>query len=206
MTDAPKDQDQSMEEILQSIKRIIAEEGEPAPQGSDVLELTDIIADDDVPDMSNPSEMTIDEIMAASSGEIPEHMIPETEAPVIEPEPEVEVLVEPEPEAIVEAEVPEVEPVAEEISSVDEMPVADEEALVSEATLASAAAAFDVLKKIPADMPLPRNPSMRFRSGETVEDLVMESLKPMLREWLDDHLTELVERLVEREVRKITAR
>ena len=203
MTDAAKDQDQSMEEILQSIKRIIAEEGEPASPELDVLELTDIIAED-APSGVSPADLTIDEIMAASTGEVLEHMIPKEEPAVVEPqpEPEEEFELEPEPEPETVAEVPEPEPVAEPHLSTDNA----DEPLISDTTLAAAAKAFDVLKKIPADMPLPRNNSMRFRSGETVEDLVMESLKPMLREWLDDHLTELVERLVEREVRKITAR
>jgi cell pole-organizing protein PopZ len=202
MTDAPKDQDQSMEEILQSIKRIIAEEGEPSSQASDVLELNDIVGEDEV--ALNPSELTIDEIMAASTGQALEHMIPKDDPLPAAPEPVVvpediilsEDVVVPQPTVAVEP------PIVASAEGVDE----PDDALISEATLASAAAAFDVLKKIPADMPLPRNNSMRFRSGETVEDLVMESLKPMLREWFDDHLTELVERLVEREVRKITAR
>ena len=48
MADASKDPDQSMEDILQSIKRIIADEGDEAPPapGSDVLELTDMLAED----------------------------------------------------------------------------------------------------------------------------------------------------------------
>jgi cell pole-organizing protein PopZ len=44
-----------------------------------------------------------------------------------------------------------------------------------------------------------------FRSGTTVEDLVVEALRPMLKEWLDAHLPEVVERLVQREIQKIVA-
>ena len=50
MAELSKDTDQSMEDILQSIKRIIADEGEAAPAatvaGSDVLELTELLAED----------------------------------------------------------------------------------------------------------------------------------------------------------------
>ncbi len=53
-TQAPE-QDQSMEEILQSIRKIISEEGDPntkpentEPAGSDVLELTDVVQEEPV--------------------------------------------------------------------------------------------------------------------------------------------------------------
>lgn len=185
-----------MEEILQSIKRIIAEEGDapaPAANTGDVLELTEMLADDgsvvkpaavDAGVTQAVAAMTIDEIMASNDGKIADHMIPAPEAVVEAPQP-----VEPAPIA---------------------MPapaVVDEAPLVSEATLASAAAAMQRLREIPSEtlQHVPHQ-SMGFRSGTTVEDLVLESLKPMLREWLEDNLTEIVEHLVEREVRKLTAR
>jgi cell pole-organizing protein PopZ len=40
-------------------------------------------------------------------------------------------------------------------------------------------------------------------SGRTLESVVREMLKPMLREWLDTNLPGIVERLVERELRKM---
>lgn len=43
-------------------------------------------------------------------------------------------------------------------------------------------------------------------SERTLEGLVRDMLKPMLRDWLDANLPEIVERLVSREVRRITAR
>lgn len=43
------------------------------------------------------------------------------------------------------------------------------------------------------------------RSGETsLEGLVREMLKPMLKDWLDSHLPDLVESMVEREIARIT--
>ena len=41
-------------------------------------------------------------------------------------------------------------------------------------------------------------------AGNTLEDLVREMLKPMLREWLDANLPGIVERIVSREVERIT--
>ncbi len=40
--------------------------------------------------------------------------------------------------------------------------------------------------------------------GKTVEDLVREMLRPMLKEWIDKNLPPLVERLVEREIARLT--
>ena len=50
----------------------------------------------------------------------------------------------------------------------------------------------------------PSIPSAAFRNGHTVEDLVLEALKPMLKEWLDAHLPATVERLVEKEIKRLT--
>lgn len=47
------------------------------------------------------------------------------------------------------------------------------------------------------------HPSPSFRNGDTVEDLVMESLKPMLKKWLDENLNSLVEEIVQKEISKI---
>jgi len=41
-------------------------------------------------------------------------------------------------------------------------------------------------------------------ADNTLEALVREMLRPMLREWLDAHLPDLVERIVAREVERIT--
>ncbi|MBK8630897.1 MAG: DUF2497 domain-containing protein [Sphingomonadales bacterium] len=42
--------------------------------------------------------------------------------------------------------------------------------------------------------------------GASVEDLASELLRPMLKDWLDAHLPEIVERLVAKEVARITGR
>jgi cell pole-organizing protein PopZ len=43
-------------------------------------------------------------------------------------------------------------------------------------------------------------------NGKTIEDLVKEMLRPMLKEWLDRNLPAIVERYVEREVVRLTRR
>jgi uncharacterized protein len=43
-------------------------------------------------------------------------------------------------------------------------------------------------------------------NGRTLEDLVREMLRPMLKAWLDDNLPTLVERLVLAEIEQMTGR
>jgi uncharacterized protein len=67
------------------------------------------------------------------------------------------------------------------------------ERLVSAATVAAVDAAFDTLAQ-----------SAQPRSGRTVEELVSELLRPMLKTWLDDNLPAIVERLVRAEIERLS--
>lgn len=49
-------------------------------------------------------------------------------------------------------------------------------------------------------------PSAPFRNGETVEDLVVEMLKPMMKDWLDNNLPKLVNEIVQKEIQKLIPR
>ena len=42
------------------------------------------------------------------------------------------------------------------------------------------------------------------QNARTLEDLVAEMLKPMLKDWLDDNLPPLVERLVQEEIQRVS--
>lgn len=44
------------------------------------------------------------------------------------------------------------------------------------------------------------------RGGPTIEDLVREEIRPLLKEWLDAHLPTLVERLVRAEIERVVGR
>ena len=44
------------------------------------------------------------------------------------------------------------------------------------------------------------------RGGPTIEDLVREEMRPLLKEWLDTHLPPLVERLVRAEIERVVGR
>lgn len=43
-------------------------------------------------------------------------------------------------------------------------------------------------------------------SARTMEDVVMEALRPMLKQWLDTNLPDIVEAMVAREISRITGR
>ncbi|MEJ1978939.1 MAG: DUF2497 domain-containing protein [Acetobacteraceae bacterium] len=44
------------------------------------------------------------------------------------------------------------------------------------------------------------------RGGPTIEDLVREEIRPLLKGWLDTHLPPLVERLVRAEIERVMGR
>ena len=44
------------------------------------------------------------------------------------------------------------------------------------------------------------------RGGITIEDLVREEMRPLLKSWLDTHLPPIVERLVQAEIERVVAR
>ncbi|MBM3585706.1 MAG: DUF2497 domain-containing protein [Alphaproteobacteria bacterium] len=149
-----------MEEILASIRRIIAEEGSDAPAGQaanaaqdDVLELTQVV----------------DEAPAAEP-------LPADDPPAVEPPP--------------------VAPAPEPVMVADDAP-----RLVTGNTASAAARTFSSLARAAEPDPL-----MGVRGGRTVEQLCVELLRPMLREWLDANLPGIVERLVEREIRYLSRR
>jgi cell pole-organizing protein PopZ len=72
------------------------------------------------------------------------------------------------------------------------VPPAGERGLVSTATTAAVDAAFDTLAQ-----------AVEVRNGRTVEELVSELIRPMLKTWLDDNLPDMVERLVRAEIERV---
>ena len=69
-----------------------------------------------------------------------------------------------------------------------------EPALVSDPTAAAAAAAFGHLS---ASLLLPQD-------LRTLEDVVRELLRPLLKQWLDDNLPDIVEAQVQAEIERIS--
>ena len=190
-------EDLSMEDILQSIRKIIADEGDekkpdaaPLPansaDASDILELTDMIEDE----VEAPVTQTTEDILSSIDAALAPEIVPE---PIIEPEP----MQEPAPVLV--------EPPAPPATIPQENPV-DMEALLSKQAEDAALAALSKLKTADTTPPMIHPASPVFRSGTTVEDMVAEMLKPMMKDWLDNNLPDIVERIVEREVHRLTRR
>ncbi len=70
---------------------------------------------------------------------------------------------------------------------------AGERGLMSAATTAAVDSAFDALSQ-----------AVQPRNGRTLEELVSELIRPMLKTWLDDNLPQMVERLVRDEIERVT--
>ena len=168
MTDSKAAPEPSMEEILSSIRRIIAEdETAPPPTATatagqdeedDVLELTEMVGDADAPAAGAPGA-------AADRTALP----------------------------------PPVPLAAQEKPA---MSIQTSEPLISSNAAAASTNAFARLAKAAA----PEEKRSAGIQGITVDQLVVDLLTPMLRDWLDQNLPGIVERVVEQEVKKLARR
>ena len=103
---------------------------------------------------------------------------------IVDREDEVEPEPEPEPDFAAEP-----EPVAEEAE--------EEDALVDAAPASAAAGMFAALSE---------NLRVSSEQGQTLEGIVREMMRPMLKQWLDDNLPSIVEEKVQAEVERIARR
>lgn len=192
----------TMEEILASIRRIISEEDKPAEAGGDVLDLQ--------PPPAAVAEVKAPPVAAAPApapAAKPEPMPKAAMAPVYDepqeftpPARSIEedlMIVEDEPAPIPEP-APRPAPVAAAPAPAPQYtpppaaPVAPSETLTSAPAAHQAAGALGKLMG-----------SMLVSSTGTLDDVVRELLKPMLKEWLDANLPQLVEAEVAKEIDRI---
>ena len=217
MTQAAKAQEPSMEEILASIRRIIADDdGAKKPEAQPEAKAESPAAraappppPKPAPAPPPPAAMKQDDIdaMLAGLGD------PEPPMPAHERAPEPDVL---ELTEAMQA------PAAPAFRTIDaQQDVVFDEASVSEPPLPRAA-------EPPRAAPPPRPPVMAepdimssataaavdsafnalahtvlVQNAKTLEDLVKEMLRPMLQHWLDNNLPTLVERLVRQEIERV---
>ncbi len=79
------------------------------------------------------------------------------------------------------------------------------ETLISEMSVQASRHALDALSAVVVHSP--DNASDSDRAGMvTLDTLVADMLRPMLKQWLDQHLPEIVERMVQREIARITGK
>jgi uncharacterized protein len=90
----------------------------------------------------------------------------------------------------------------------EDEPVQTEQARTTEMMSASAATvatgAFAKLSQ--ALQRTPEEVSVADNSGRTIEQFFEDIARPMLKDWMDEHLPAIVERLVEKEIQKIARR
>jgi hypothetical protein len=80
------------------------------------------------------------------------------------------------------------------------------DSLMSDTAAAATADAFRRLKNAEPEpsQPAPATAMPAFRSGASIEDMVGEMMRPMLKQWLDTNLPAMVQQIVEREIKKLT--
>lgn len=179
MSAATPEQEPSIEEILASIRQIISDDDEGASATA--------AAPDPVPE-PEPEPEPVPEAPKDDVLDL-QDPLPEEEKPVIDMVEEVEA------PAPVPAPEPEPEPVFEPVA-VASLP-ADESSILGDHAKEAAMSAFT---KLASNIALERH---RTAPGVTIEDLVRDMLQPMLREWLDDNLPGIIERLVRKELEKL---
>jgi cell pole-organizing protein PopZ len=212
----------TMEEILASIRRIISEndEEQEARKRADAESAA-----------LNPSRAAVSNVlelteMVTEDGSVVSLSAANEQKPVIEHEvqtenvaavPEIEPEGEPTDEHVQEAEVIMDSPKDDSVEFAPSTPSAGgrnnspssskDEGLVSAATAAAATATFAELARTLAQEPQAgMSGSMPLGSGRTLEDLVKEMIRPMLKDWLDKNLQQIVEHAVRRELDRMTRR
>ena len=210
MSSAKASTEPSMEDILSSIRQIIADEDAPAAeeeQANDQSAVDDAFDSIDVSgDVSGDEEMSADDVDALF-GDAPAASDDDLSFDAVDDDDDDDVL---------ELAAPDVadEPKVEEVAADDELSfdgddnlvdveivteptpqaasLAEEAPLISENVAASVKSSFGAL-----------HGGMGISSSSTIEGLMSEMLRPMLKEWLDENLPETVERLVREEIQRI---
>lgn len=166
-------QEPTMEEILASIRRIISEDDAPAEAEPAPEPEAEPLAEE-------PAEDDVLELTDPIEPAAPVESVGDID--IYSPEPEPEPAPEPPPPPAPEPSVP---------SGFSRDEVA--ETLVGDHAATLAASAFGSLSSA---LLMPKD-------GRTLEDVVRELLRPLLKEWLDQNLPRIVETKVEEEVHRI---
>ena len=170
----------SMDDILASIRKILNEDDAPGAQATSP---------------APPPEplMLTEEMLVAEAAPPPGVQIvppPEPMADTI-----IEVTLPPPPEQARPA-------AAEPPAALQEVPSMPVQELVAPAAAAAAAASMGQLLRA---VSLERSATVT-RGGPSIEDVVREEIRPMLKEWLDTHLPGIVERAVRAEIERVVSR
>lgn len=192
MSDPKANQEPTMEEILASIRRIISEDGDGAKKGPDTPPPPDVALTPPKPaPLEPPPAPPPPPPPPPAMAEPAEEDVLELTEVIAEqaPPPPVQMAPPPPPPPPVYAPPP-------------PPPSYDDLALVSNPVASEAASRFsDLASAVTAVRGMPVGNGTR-----TLEDIVKELLRPMLKDWLDQNLSTIVHRIVEREVAKLAGR
>ena len=195
-----------MEEILASIRRIIADddagkakpaEAARASRAPSAAQQNSIPAPSFAPVQAepDPAEDVLDLTSAMEVGETmppgfqtigPNQDLAFEDAPP--PEPEL-----PQPEPVIEALQPEPPSMIEMARRQFERDTGDDRSLLASSTSAAVDSAFNSLAQ-----------TVLVQNSCTLDDMVREMLRPMLKTWLDDNLPNMVERMVRAEIERVS--
>jgi cell pole-organizing protein PopZ len=168
-----------MEEILASIRRIIADDSANPPAGASTTPKPDAVPQSDL-EAPNADILELTEQVDAGPGFAtvrgPDVMFREEQRPQPAPPP-------------VEAAAPLPAPV----SPPKRPSAARDSDLMSPTSTAAVAAAFNSLAT-----------TVLTENSRTLEDLVKEMMRPMLKQWLEENLPGLVERMVRAEIERVS--
>jgi uncharacterized protein len=208
MAQPAKAQEPTMEEILASIRRIIADDDAAKPQSKPpspkppepvakaatpvVAAPTESMGQDDIDAMLSAVDDDLDDV-AVTQSDAPAEVLELTEAmaaPPPEPKPPSFRKIDAEQDVVFdEPPPPPSPPPRPDPVQADGL----EPPLLSPAATAVVNSAFGTLAH-----------SMLVQNAKTLEDLVKEMLRPLLKAWLDDNLPTLVERLVRAEIERVS--
>jgi len=222
-TEQREQQEPSMEEILSSIRRIIADEEADHSRAGGDDDLGSAVAraealDDDAGALAEASDADQDgdedvlELtkVVRESGEVVDLQSerPSSDPAIEEPEPAEPVFAEDDADREIAFAGHEPRHAIEDAPHSEDEPVPSQQARNSELVSGSAATvatgAFAKLSQ--ALQRTPEADAVADGSGRSVEQFVEDIARPMLKDWLDEHLPAIVERLVQKEIQKISRR
>jgi uncharacterized protein len=197
MTAQPKSSDPSMEEILSSIRRIIADDQAKAAQKDEVAHAPPTF----VPPAAAPAPLPpihddvfdlTPELIAEPAADYDQDDVDLLFREIEETHAEEVAIAE--PEVFAAAPAPEAwhQPVMAPAAQVAAPPMLDMSSLISPQVGATVSGAFSQLAH-----------TVLSQNARTLDDLVQEMLKPMLKGWLDENLPTVVERLVRAEIERV---
>lgn len=176
-------QDQSMDDILASIRRILNED-EAAAQTAEAAEpSTPEAPTAEAPEAPPPPRASAPEFTPPPMAPPPSPMARSGSEPV---ELTSDMLVTPPTQA----------------AAAPRIGMDDAAGLIAPAAAAAAAASVGSLLRAVSS----ERGSQVYRGGPSIEDVVREEIRPILKDWLDSHLPPLVERLVRAEIERVVNR